>query len=112
MAYHFQKTSSAVMVLLVDLEVLVERVDSGSKKSDLYFGRTGVTFVGCKIFDDLLFFVFKHCHGFFTFRFLPQTQQAAGEGLTDDQLYPQTVFRAVFDKNYHSLVLYNKNIRL
>ena len=40
---HLEQTATGVMVLLVDLEVLGEVVDSLSEQSDLNLGRTGVT---------------------------------------------------------------------
>ena len=57
---HHQKTASAVMILLVDLEVLGEVVDSLCEKSDLYLGRTCVTLMGSVFGHDSLLFFFKH----------------------------------------------------
>ena len=62
---HFKKTATAVMVVVVVLKMLVERVDSVSKDSNLYFGRTCVALVCCVLSDYCLLFVLQH--DFFTF---------------------------------------------
>ena len=63
--YHFKKTATAVMVVVVVLKMLVEAVDSVCENSDLNFRRTCVAFV-CSVFSDYsLLFVSQH--DFFTF---------------------------------------------
>jgi hypothetical protein len=47
-----------VVVLLVNFKVFVEVVDSLGEESDLYFGRTGVAFVGCVLCNDFVLFHF------------------------------------------------------
>ena len=63
--YHLKKAATAVMVLVVGLEVLGQRVDAMGEDRDLYLGRTGVALVGGVLRNDSLLFVSKH--DFFTF---------------------------------------------
>ena len=58
--YHLKKTTAAMVILVVNLEVLVERIDSVSKNSNLYLGRTCVTLVGSISFNNCLLFCLKH----------------------------------------------------
>src|SRR6056297_4014315 len=44
---HFQKTTAAVVVFLVGLEVLGQRGDTRGEDGNLYFGRAGVAVLGC-----------------------------------------------------------------
>ena len=73
---HLLQTAAAVEVLLVGLQVLGQVVDTGSQNGNLYFGRTGVSFVGCVLLDQSEFCVFLH--GFFTFLFLFAFHSAIG----------------------------------
>lgn len=57
LTYHLQKSALTMMVLCVLLKVWCERVDVLCKKSDLYFGRTGIILVLAK-FGDKLFRTF------------------------------------------------------
>ena len=43
------------MIMLVDLEVIVEFIDSVSKDSNLYFRGTGVTLMSSVFSDDFRF---------------------------------------------------------
>ena len=63
--YHFKKTATAVMVVVVVLKMLVEAVDSVCEDSDLHLGRTCVALVCSVLSDYSLLFVLQHC--FFTF---------------------------------------------
>ena len=88
--YHLEKTAAAVVILVVSLEVLVERIDSVSKNSNLYLGRTCVTLVGSISFNNCLLFCLKH--NFFTFLeiYLSKTQRSVGEMLKS-AVNPKTV---------------------
>ena len=57
---HHQKAASAVVILLVNLEVLGEVVDPSGEQGDLNLGRTGVAFVGGVFRHDSLLFFFQH----------------------------------------------------
>lgn len=57
--YHLKKTATAVMVVVVVLEVFIKRIDSVSENSDLNFRRTCVTFVDSIFSNDSLLFVFQ-----------------------------------------------------
>lgn len=61
---HFKETATAVVVVVVVLEMLLETVDSVCKNSDLNLGRSCVTLVN-SVFGDysLLFF---SCHFLFS----------------------------------------------
>ena len=66
MTYHLGKTSLRVEVLGVLLHMLGELVDSSSKNSDLYLGRTCVSLIDLVLFDKSgLCFLCDPC--FFTF---------------------------------------------
>ena len=54
MTYHFKKTATGMMVLLVNIKVSVELVDTGCKKGNLNLRRTGVAFVNGKVLDNLV----------------------------------------------------------
>ena len=86
MSYHLEKSTTAVVVLVVVLEVRVEAVDAVCEDRDLYLGRACVTFVGLVLVNDCLFYVFKH--GFFTFQNIKftQTQMAVGEKMLNSSL--------------------------
>ena len=51
---HTEQTAGAVEVLLVDLQMLGQGVDTVGKNGYLYLGRTGVAFVGLVLINDLL----------------------------------------------------------
>ena len=58
---HLIQTAAAVVVLLVQLQVLGKCVDAEGQDSDLYFRRTGVAFVNLVLFDkSLLLFLGNH----------------------------------------------------
>lgn len=60
---HFKKTATAVMVVVVVLEMLLKAIDPVSKDSDLNLGRACVTLVDSVLSDySLLFF---SCHFLF-----------------------------------------------
>jgi hypothetical protein len=52
LTYEKQQATTAVVVVLVLLEVLGEVLDALAKNSNLNLRRTGVTWVGCVLFDD------------------------------------------------------------
>lgn len=86
MTYHLKKTSSAVVVLLVYLEMLGKRVDSRGKNSDLYFGGTCVALMNSVFFDDCL--LFSLCdHNFHLIKIL--ADRLSARWVKD--LYPHTV---------------------
>ena len=58
--YHLKKTTTAVEVLVVVLEVCVEVVDAVCEKRDLNLGRTCVAFVSSIFLNDSLLYVFLH----------------------------------------------------
>ena len=64
---HLQHTAAGVVILGVLLEVLVQFVDASGQNRDLYFGGTGVGFVGLVGSDDCLL-GFLVDHGCFTFQ--------------------------------------------
>ena len=78
--YHLLKTSAAVMVLVIVLEVLSKGLDSVSEKCDLHLGRTSVALVSSISLDNCLLFVFLH-HGRFHLskNYSSLTQKSAGE---------------------------------
>jgi len=49
---HLEQTTTGVVILLVELEVLVEVVDALGQQSDLNLGGTGVALVAFELFDD------------------------------------------------------------
>lgn len=55
-AYHFKKSTTAVMVLVVLFKMLIEVLDSRSKYSDLNLGGAGVLLVNLVSLDNLLLF--------------------------------------------------------
>ena len=55
---HFEKAATAVMVLVVGLEVLGEGVDAIGKDRDLNLGRTCVALVGLVLVNNGLLYVF------------------------------------------------------
>ena len=58
--YHLKKTTTAVEVLVVVLEVCVEVVDAVCEKRDLNLGRACVAFVCCVLLDKSLLYVLLH----------------------------------------------------
>ena len=54
MTNHLQKAATAVVILLVHLQMLVQGVDAVGQNGDLYFGRTGVTLVGLVLLDNVI----------------------------------------------------------
>ena len=60
---HLLKTTAAVEVLLVSLEVGGQVVDAAGQNCDLNLGRAGVTLMGLVLLNNGLLFVFQH--GFF-----------------------------------------------
>ena len=74
---HHKKTATAVMVVVVLLQMLGKRVDSAGEKGYLYLGRACVAFVRSILLDDGKLFFFGHfIHLMF---FYARTQQPAGE---------------------------------
>ncbi len=66
---HLEKTTTAVIVLVVNLKMLCELRDALCKNSDLYLRRTGIGIVEAVICDNLcLLFLKNHC--FFTFLYI------------------------------------------
>ena len=57
---HFLKTTAAVEVFLVCLEVGGQVVDAVGQNCDLNLGRTGVSLVSCVLLDESELFVFLH----------------------------------------------------
>jgi hypothetical protein len=55
LTYHLEKTSSGVMILLMNLEMLVKLINPVGKNGYLYFRGTGIARMGSILFDDLLF---------------------------------------------------------
>ena len=58
---HLKESATAVVVVGVNLEMLVERVDSVGKNRDLYLGGSGIAFASCVFSDDCLLFSLSHC---------------------------------------------------
>ena len=54
LSYEMQQTATAVMILLVDLEVLGQLLDASSQQGNLHFRRTGVGSAALVFFYDLL----------------------------------------------------------
>ena len=67
-ADHLQHAATAVVILVVSLEVLGQSVDAMSKDRNLNLGRTGVTLVGSILLNNSLLFVLQQ-HDLFTFLF-------------------------------------------
>ena len=63
-ADHLLKSATAVVVLVVVLEVFCKILDPVSKERDLYLGRTCVALMSSVLLNDCLLFVFHH-HGIF-----------------------------------------------
>ena len=55
---HLEKTATAVVVVGVLLQMLGEVSNSLGENSDLYLGRTGISFVCSVVNDDLLLYFF------------------------------------------------------
>ena len=92
MTDHFKKTASAVMVVFVDLEMLGELVDTGSKNGYLYLGRTGIALMSFVSGDYFLLFFLGH----FIFTFhnnIPYTEPSAGDRLPENQAYGKNSYR-------------------
>ena len=58
--YHLEKSTTAVVILVVVLEVLCKIVDSVCENRDLYLGRTCVAFVCSVLFNNCLLFLCCH----------------------------------------------------
>ena len=56
LANHLQQTAAGMMVFLVGFQVFGECCNAGGKNRNLYFRRTGVSFVTGMFFDNCLFF--------------------------------------------------------
>ena len=69
LADHHQQATTAVVVLLVNLQMLGQLVDPGSQNGDLHFGRTGVGLVQAVGFDHFGLFVFEN-HWYFLLFFI------------------------------------------
>ena len=76
-ADHLQKSATAVVVLVVSLEVLGKSVDAMGKDRDLNLRRTGVTLVHGILCDNGLLFVLLQ-HSFFHLSFYYSASPAAG----------------------------------
>ncbi len=63
--YHLQKTASAVVVLLMRLQVLGKVIDTPGQQRNLYLGATRVALVRRKLGDDFRLYILVH--------FLPPT---------------------------------------
>ena len=57
---HLEEAAAGVMILLVDLEVLGQVVDSLGEQRDLNLGRTCVTLVSSILLHDSSLFFFEH----------------------------------------------------
>ena len=108
--YHFQQTASAVMVLVIPFQMLVEIIDTLGQNGNLYLGRTGVSLMRCICLDDLLFFFSGHF--FHLFLIFPQTQHTAGE-IVRWTLIPYSVTEGraqlVVKRRFTHRTLYHKN---
>ena len=74
---HLQHTAAGVVILGVLLEVLIQFVDTSGQNRDLYFGGTGIGFVGLVGSDDCLL-GFLVDHGCFTFQYIISQNAAHG----------------------------------
>ena len=62
---HLQKTSAAVVVMCVLLQMLVQVVDTACEKSNLYLRRTCVTLVYCILCNNFVLVHFFHLINFY-----------------------------------------------
>ena len=76
---HLKESATAVVVVGVSLEMLVERVDSVGKNRDLYLGGSGIAFASCVLGDDCLLFSFSHVFSPHEKYFYARAQQSVGE---------------------------------
>lgn len=60
MTDHFEQSASGMMILLVNLQMLVELVNTEGENRDLNLGRTGVAGMGCVLLNDSSLFFFAH----------------------------------------------------
>ena len=60
MTDHFEQSASGMMILLVNLQMLVELVNTEGENRDLNLGRTGVALVGRILFDNSCFLFVSH----------------------------------------------------
>ena len=67
MTDHFEQSASGMMILLVNLQMLVELVNTEGENRDLNLGRAGVALVG-RVFQDDLGLLFLLNHDFSTFQ--------------------------------------------
>ena len=106
---HLKESATAVVVVGVSLEMLVERVDSVGKNRDLYLGGSGIAFASCVLGDDCLLFSLSHC-------FSPHEKYFM-RGHSDRWvkctlcLYPKTE-PASFEKNYTTITKKSKELSL
>ena len=92
MTDHLEQTASAVVVVLVDLEVFGQFVDTGRQNGDLYFGRTGVAFVSF-VRSDYFLLLFSG-HFIITFQIIiPYTERSAGDCLPEDPACGKSSYR-------------------
>ena len=68
MTDHLEKSATAVVILVVHLEVLGEAVDAIGEYRDLNLRRAGVALVSLVLVNNCLLLILKHW--FFTFLFL------------------------------------------
>ena len=66
---HFEQTLTAVIVLLVHLQVLGELVNALGEDGDLHLRRAGVALVGLVVFDDGCFLILGNHDIYSSFRF-------------------------------------------
>src|SRR5690554_4529486 len=62
LVYHPDKTTTGMVILIVDLEVILQLVDVGAQQCNLHFRGTSVTFSLLIIFNDLCFLIGRQCH--------------------------------------------------
>ena len=61
MTYHLKKSAAGVMVLLVNLKMFIQFVDTGGKHGYLHFGRTGIALMSGVGLDYFLLLFLGHC---------------------------------------------------
>jgi hypothetical protein len=76
---HLKESATAVVVVGVSLEMLVERIDSVGKNRDLYLGGSGIAFASCVLGDDCLLFSLSHCFSPHEKYFYARAQRSVGE---------------------------------
>ena len=78
MADHFEQSASGMMILLVNLQMLVELVNTEGENRDLNLGRAGVAGMGSELLDDSSLFFFAHHSEFPPFKICPISKYRAG----------------------------------